>query len=483
MSSANSQPKRGLEPDGAGPDAKKQAISSTEQICSQCQVAKSRLVDYYKKQRNKPGGQCKDCWDNRKTTPHEKICSQCKVTKINLVDYYKGQRYKPDGRCIDCCEKRKARPEPPPPSSSALDPSVTMVCSDCGESKPQGDFSAKQRKLDSATCEACAAKHRKEQRKERLLAQRKERLRAQKKAFFLNHGVGYCLNPSFLGGTFEDDEEKDDEMQAITVDIDPDSKTLAGDYKVVYYYCHTDEDQRIARTARGSVRLRSTHWDTDEGSKPALCGEYKLFESLDPDSKIRGNPGGENPMGEITEGCFVENVVDWDPDNRYGFQEKGKKIIMDQSAHSTHACLNAQGEVTRKFWRTLLDPDNHGDNCKATLHQVTARRIPLALKHDELNGFDFKPNWRRLLDLDDDNLENALKQADSAMTKYNDTSESWIRDHLELPGKVALRIREFVMPKPVFFLKEGDLILKIRERLISDWSVGQYKWIVFRKID
>jgi len=235
MSSANStanssQPKRGLEPNedaAAPPDAKKQALSSTEKICSQCKMTKSKLEDFYKKQRTKADGQCKECWDDRGTM------------------------------------------------EQGLDASVTIVCSDCKVRKSQVKFSKLQRKAADATCIPCTTKQRqKEAARQNILE--KERLLKEKSMFYLNFGIGYHLNRSFLHGGGDSDPPG----KGGTVNMNPDSMSLVGDYEVIYCYSESDNGRRgwrmtrrIARTARGSVRLRSTHWDA-EGTKPALCGQY-----------------------------------------------------------------------------------------------------------------------------------------------------------------------------------------------------------------
>lgn len=380
---------------------------------------------------------------NLQLRPTEKICSQCKATKSKEKDYYKKQRCNPTGVC-KCCWDIQQR-------------------------------------------EAANAKVSKRQKRE-------ETLRLQQgKDYRLTYGVGYHWNGYLFCDA--DDVEKHRPTwgveRVVTLENPAlsDIDSLVGDYKVIFYRSSCDEGESISRTAQGSVRLRKTHWDRqEEGAQPvaALCGEYRLLDSSrNQDGTARRFPDGTKvqPLGEILESCFIQNVVDWDDHFSIHYKDFIIERSEDGSAPGICRCLNSEGQVTNKFWN-----DGYwGDLDFATLRRVT-RRIPLALRPDELSGFEYSPSQTgkkiNLGDGDDDNdssldLETALARADAYMTQYNDTSASWLCRHLDLPSEVALRIREFAKPKPVIFFQEGDLILSFQETAAADW----WKDIVFRKIE
>jgi hypothetical protein len=125
----------------------------------------------------------------------------------------------------------------------------------------------------------------------------------------------------------------------------------------------------------------------------------------------------------------------------------------------------------------------NAEPCRAILH-VVDKPIALGLYLDRLYGNRYDPNGATVRDLF--HAENGQERADTLTARYRDASTSWVCKHLGVPDEIAFRIREYVTPAPVFYLREGDLVLTVEDSWESGVTleVGQCDWyrvLVFRK--
>jgi hypothetical protein len=112
--------------------------------------------------------------------------------------------------------------------------------------------------------------------------------------------------------------------------------------------------------------------------------------------------------------------------------------------------------------------------CGAILN-VVDKPTALGLHPDQLCDNLYDPKWATSHDIFD--AENGEERAETLTARYRDASTSWVCKHLGVPDSIAFRIREYVTPAPIFYLREGDLVLTVEESRGYEWT----KVLVFRK--
>jgi len=449
--------------------------ADSAKICAQCGTRKP-LSEYYKKQKNKADGVCKPCWDQMKNKKKKAPTSTSSTTT---------------SRPTTTGAKKKAPTNTSKPTGGAAvtpQPPKLVVCCECKESKAWSDFSKAKQEFykyngGGAVCEACIAGR-------------------DKKAYFTICGVGYEF-PGFGG---DDDEEsslpdgeddaaaagnkKDEQLESsssylLDNKLGSSSTALVGDYEIVYYASLYHDSDDIQRSVRGHLKLRMTEWDY----KPALYGEYQLG-TYDSKGRLRYEycDGKESGLGPVTGASFIENVVDWDAEGTFlacsqsgGKDDKKFIVNRDPMGDALFPALSKDGKtVVRKFWDHMPMEEDKVDRmdayCFATLHKLK-RRMVLGLCPDRQNNNSYMPTACPRINLGETE-EERLKNADTLMAKYKAASKSWVCRHLEnFDARLAMKVREFVTPPPVFYLEKDDLVLKVQETAEPDWE----KVIVFRK--
>ena len=452
--------------------------------CIECKKEKGRS-DFHKKQwKLQDEGTCIDCRNGKLTTnAPARLCSGCNQEK-SKDDFHKRQwSLKDKGECICCIESRKKKEQ------EAVDSGEMHSCSSCNKSKVRADFYRKQWVLENGgECKPCFDSNQKRKQEEEAI--QRERARESKKRrkleikrrereankelrqpYYLTYGVGYRL-----GGTSE-----------LRFKTDPlVNESLVGNYNLVFYYSANpdgdEEDaQDISRTARGSMELSLKEFN----DKPALFGTYQI------DTRVsNGTPGPVDNCGNSASpwgGCTSPSFIEFDPEILVTngpldvFETDDQDLQDFSSSKGRKDFIVNREEYQNDDWLKRVDPNgDHFYNwyCGAAMKIVAERRALALDPTDKLcqNWYGQYTTWSgEGYEYEQDNTEWAKK----AMETYRDGSNSWMRQHLNVPAEVAFKIREFVAPPPVFHVEEGDLVLVVQETLQCEWT----KILIFRKAE
>jgi hypothetical protein len=250
-------------------------------------------------------------------------------------------------------------------------------------------------------------------------------------------------------------------------------------YELVYYSSYggpTGDEENIHRTARGALMLSEEEWD----GKPALHGEFLITPSLTNGEicEDEDNRWQSCSIDEGLAGLFIEHVTDWDPSRvSNGFnifddtvRDKGTKkfILIKGEFRSSDMWFSDLHELTEdSYWDV--------EKLSGAILTVVDRPIALGLDPDRLCENEYDPEGATSHNLY--NAENGQERAETLTARYRDASTSWVCKHLGVPDAIAFRIREYVTPAPVFYLREGDLVLTMEDSRECEWE----RILVFRK--
>lgn len=311
----------------------------------------------------------------------------------------------------------------------------------------------KNKKKMEKECKPCA-----EQRELREAEVRAEHRKKEKRDYYLTYGVGY-ESPLNSSGDIRFKREMN---------------VSVGTYDLVFYSSNNDGED-IHRTARGALMLSEEEWD----GKPALHGHFIIHASLTDGENSSDDPWQCIPyMGDSLSGAFIEHVTDWDPSRvSNGFhifddtaRDKGTKkfILIKGEFRSSDMWFSDLHELTEdSYWDV--------EKLSGAILTVVDRPIALGLDPDRLCENEYDPEGATSHNLY--NAENGQERAETLTARYRDASTSWVCKHLGVPDAIAFRIREYVTPAPVFYLREGDLVLTMEDSRECEWE----RILVFRK--
>lgn len=325
----------------------------------------------------------------------------------------------------------------------------------------------------------CQAKRQRKEEKRRRKEEKK--LGNKKEEYYMTYGVGYKL-------------EQYPALKFKTASLA--NKNLVGDkYELVFYASQKDNIDKetvqdaecICRTARGGLELSVKEWD----GKPALFGKFTM------DTRTTNGTLDENhSWGNYPSCSFVELVV---TDCNPGEFLNGFNMVKNSASRDTSndepgdlgTSLGRKAFVLDRepydeccWWKDLhtqwqedfYEEDRH---CGAILKIVAQRRALALDPTDKLqyNHYGKQVAWSTTgqgYTYESDNEE----WAEKAMKQHQDGNNPWMCQHLHVPAEVAFKIREFVMPPPVFYVEQGDLVLVVEESKEIEWI----KTCIFRKV-
>lgn len=213
--------------------------------------------------------------------------------------------------------------------------------------------------------------------------------------------------------------------------------------------------------------------------RPALHGEFEIYAGLKNGKACPDDQWNRDRYVYYgLSGAFIEHVTDLDTSRfSYGiFDDTG----IDKGKGKKHLILITGKFTANDKWfsdlQEMIDDYEQEDELRCAILKVVDKPIALGLHPDRLyEFFEYDPMGATTHDLF--HAENGQERAETLSALYQDVSSSWLCKHLCVPDGIAFRIREYVTPAPVFFLRKEDLVLTVEDSTGNDFP----RILVFRK--